>query len=127
MSEKEEPGQSAVAGCRVQPTDDKLESQSSSPGDEPETFYDKFTAVRKWLLVLTTFLLAFTSTFSSTTLFPAIPEIAKDYNTSGEVIGFSNAAYLIASSVSPFIWSPLNQVKSTLRLCACNNAKRRVC
>lgn len=52
------------------------------------------------------------STFSIAALFPAVPEIAAEYGTTGEVINITNAAVFVAMGMSTLIYGPLALVCS---------------
>lgn len=90
-------------------------SASASAVDDNDVS-NQFSLLKKWTITVVVSFLAFSSTFSSTTLFPAIPEIATDYNTTGEIITFANTGYLIVSSISPLVWNPLEKVGSIFQL-----------
>ncbi|KAA8905669.1 putative MFS transporter [Sphaerosporella brunnea] len=50
------------------------------------------------------------ATFSSTSRFPAMPEIAQEVGTTGETISISNAGIRCAMGMSSFIWAPISSV-----------------
>ncbi|KXG51070.1 Major facilitator superfamily domain, general substrate transporter [Penicillium griseofulvum] len=67
-------------------------------------------------------------TFSSTSLLPAIPEIATEFSTTSEILNVTNAGVLIAMGFSSFIWGPVTHLfgrrnaynAAILVLCACS-------
>ncbi|PNS19854.1 Quinidine resistance protein 1 [Sphaceloma murrayae] len=67
----------------------------------------EYSTWRKACIVLTTSWMAFTTAFSSAALFPAIPNIASDLETSTGVIYATNAGVFICLGLSAFIWLPL--------------------
>lgn len=52
------------------------------------------------------------ATFSSTSLFPAAPEIAAEFGTSTEVVNISDAGILLAMGFASFIWGPVSTVRT---------------
>jgi hypothetical protein len=40
----------------------------------------------------------------------AIPEVASSLNTTGSIVGVTNAVYLVFMGVSPCFWAPISQV-----------------
>ena len=86
------------------------ESQNEASRDDDDSVYSRYSALRKWMIVLSAFLLSLTMTFSTSSLLPAIPEISEEFGTTGAVISYVNAGYLICTGASALIWGPLNQV-----------------
>lgn len=47
---------------------------------------------------------------SSTAVLAAVPDIAKEYGTTGSIINLSNGLYLLACAFAPCVWAPLTEV-----------------
>lgn len=62
---------------------------------------------RKCLILFVVSWMTLTVTFSSTSLLPATPEIATEFNSSTEILNVINAGVLIAMGFSSFIWGPI--------------------
>jgi multidrug resistance protein len=76
-------------------------------GDE---VYDRFSRPRKRVVVAVLSYCAFLSPISSTTVLSAVPEVAKQFQTTGSIINLTNALYLVAMGLSPMFWGPISQV-----------------
>ncbi|KAF4549548.1 MFS antiporter-like protein 2 [Elsinoe fawcettii] len=70
----------------------------------------EYTTWRKVSIVFTASWMAFTVSFSSAVLFPAIPDIAADFNTSRTTIDVSNAAVFVCLALSAFFWVPMMEI-----------------
>ncbi|KAJ5234383.1 MFS transporter [Penicillium citrinum] len=64
---------------------------------------------RKCLILFVVSWMTLAVTFSSTSLLPATPEIATEFDTSTEILNVINAGVLIAMGFSSFIWGAYNQ------------------
>ncbi|KAF2140446.1 uncharacterized protein K452DRAFT_230155 [Aplosporella prunicola CBS 121167] len=62
---------------------------------------------RKSLIVFVTSWTTLAATFSSTSLFSAASEIAKDFGTTQEKVNLSSAGILLAMGFSSFVWGPI--------------------
>lgn len=69
---------------------------------------------RKLIILAVTSWMPLAATFSSTSLFIALPEIAVDLGTSSDVLSTSNAGVFIAMGVSTLIWGPISTVSPIL-------------
>ncbi|KIJ22394.1 hypothetical protein M422DRAFT_277188 [Sphaerobolus stellatus SS14] len=47
--------------------------------------------------------------FAAGSFVPCVPEVAKDLNTTGEVINFTVGLYMFILSISAFIWAPYSR------------------
>lgn len=65
---------------------------------------------RKCVILFIVSWMTLAATFSSTCLFPAIPEIANEFHTTSEAISVSNAGVLLAMGSSSLIWGPIAAV-----------------
>ncbi|PSK37505.1 hypothetical protein B9Z65_2247 [Elsinoe australis] len=89
---------------------------SALAGDAPitktqtEQPVHEYSRWRKIAIVFVMSWLAFTTSFSSAALFPAIPDIASDFGTTRSVVDASNAAVFICLAISGFLWVPLMQI-----------------
>ena len=82
----------------------------SSFVEVPDEFYDRIPAHRKLIIVAVLSYCSFLAPISSTTVLSAIPEVAEEYNTTGAIVGVSNALYMLFMGISPIVWGPLSQV-----------------
>ncbi|KAE8144690.1 major facilitator superfamily domain-containing protein [Aspergillus avenaceus] len=85
---------------------------------------------RKCIILFVVSWMTLAVTFSSTSLLPATPEIAEEFNTTTEILNITNAGVLLAMGFSSLIWGPLNNLigrrlsynSAILMLCACSAA-----
>ncbi|KAJ5504531.1 Major facilitator superfamily domain general substrate transporter [Penicillium fimorum] len=83
---------------------------------------------RKCLILFVVSWMTLAVTFCSTSLLPAIPEIATEFSTTSEILNVTNAGVLLAMGFSSFIWGPLTHLfgrrnaynAAILVLCACS-------
>ncbi|CAK7215992.1 hypothetical protein SEUCBS140593_002720 [Sporothrix eucalyptigena] len=64
---------------------------------------------RKMFILVTVSWMTLAATFSSTSLLPALPEIAADYGTVIEILTITNAGVLLAMGLASFLWVPLQE------------------
>ncbi|KAL4896219.1 putative MFS transporter [Aspergillus ambiguus] len=101
-----------------------LEPQKSNPLGKG---YDLPTW-RKCIILFVVSWMTLAVTFSSTSLLPATPEIAAEFNTTAETLNITNAGVLLAMGFSSLIWGPMNNLigrrhsynLAILILCACS-------
>ncbi|RHZ60618.1 hypothetical protein CDV55_104679 [Aspergillus turcosus] len=60
----------------------------------------------KYIILFVVSWMTFVVTFSSTSLLPATPEIASEFNTTPELLNVTNAGVLLAMGFSSLIWGP---------------------
>ena len=77
---------------------------------ESTEIYRRFSPSRKHVIVGITAFSALLAPFSTTCILPGLPEIASDYDTTGEVIALVNAAFLGSMAISPCWWGPMSQI-----------------
>lgn len=65
---------------------------------------------RKCLIVFVTSWVTLAACFSSTSLFTAVDEIARDFNTTTVNVNICNAGVLLAMGFSSMIWGPIGTV-----------------
>ncbi|OJJ30637.1 hypothetical protein ASPWEDRAFT_121132 [Aspergillus wentii DTO 134E9] len=65
---------------------------------------------RKCIILFVVSWMTLTVTFSSTSLLPATPEIADEFNTTSEIINVTNAGVLLAMGFSSLIWGPVGNL-----------------
>ncbi|KAL4887828.1 major facilitator superfamily domain-containing protein [Aspergillus ambiguus] len=87
--------------------------QSNSHGDE----FNHFSKYRKVIMVIVMSWNGLLSPISSTSVLSAIPNVAATYDTSGSVIGLSNALYMVFMALSPCFWGPWCQALGRRRSC----------
>ncbi|KAL4919221.1 major facilitator superfamily domain-containing protein [Aspergillus aurantiobrunneus] len=73
-----------------------------SPVDE----FNRFSGSRKLVMTVVVAWTGLLSPVSSTSVLSAIPNVAAALNTSGSVIGLSNALYMVFMALSPCFWGP---------------------
>jgi hypothetical protein len=81
----------------------------NNPDDDD---YGQFSENRKRIMVAAVGLLCFLAPFSIAAILPAVPNIAAEFNTTGSVINYTNAAFLVTMSISPCFFAPWSQVRS---------------
>ncbi|KAH8168707.1 major facilitator superfamily protein [Sarocladium implicatum] len=86
-----------------------LQSPEESASREHEE-YDKMPRSQRRFIVFLVSWCGFLSPLSSTAVLSAIPEVSETYNTTADMVGVSNALYLIFMGLSPLFWGPLNRV-----------------
>lgn len=97
-------GQKLSPSHLISPHDSDTDSTTAK--FQQSTGYDLPTW-RKCLILFVVSWMTLTVTFSSTSLLPATPEIAKEFATSTEILNLVNAGVLIAMGFSSFIWGPI--------------------
>lgn len=76
----------------------------------PDSVYDRIPQHRKLVIVALLSYCSFLAPISSTTVLSAVPEVAATYNTTGSIIGLSNALYMLFMGLSPIVWGPFSEV-----------------
>lgn len=72
--------------------------------------YLRFSPARKVTIVAILSACSFLSPISSTTILPAMPEVAETFNTTGSVINASNAVFILAMGLSSTFWGTFSQI-----------------
>ena len=72
--------------------------------------YLRFSRSRKICIVVILTYCSFLAPIASTAVIAAVPEVAKTFNTSGDIIDASNALYLAFMGLSSTVWGPFSQV-----------------
>ena len=75
-----------------------------------DAIYDRLPDHRKRYIVALLSYCAFLAPVSSTAVLSAVPEVAKEFQTTGAIINLSNACYMVFMGISPCFWGPLSQV-----------------
>lgn len=65
---------------------------------------------RKVIILFVASLNCFTTTFSSTCLYPALSEIAAEFGTTSDYVNLINAVVVLAAGFSSLIWVPIVMV-----------------
>ncbi|CUM51416.1 uncharacterized protein AC631_04226 [Debaryomyces fabryi] len=95
----------------------------SKPEDaNGETKIERFSNKTKKICIFVVAVSGFLSPLSSLSFLPAIPEMAKEYNTTGEIINVSSAVYCVFMSLSPCVFSPFSDIygrRFSFLLCSC--------
>ncbi|KAL5354401.1 hypothetical protein ACLOAV_000490 [Pseudogymnoascus australis] len=101
------------SGCQFPPGSvcTNLEENAGSPSRQVHAAtYSDFSPWRKHTILFIVSWMTLAATFSSTSLFPAVPEIALDFSTTTEVINISNAGVILAMGSSSLIWGPISEI-----------------
>ncbi|KAL4925360.1 putative MFS transporter [Aspergillus undulatus] len=86
---------------------EKNETDVEQPAVEsPVDEFSRFSSRRKIVMTMVVAWTGLLSPMASTSVLSAIPNVAATYNTSGSVIGLSNALYLVFMALSPCFWGP---------------------
>jgi MFS family permease len=105
------------------------EETAESPSRQVDVVtYSNFPLWRKNTILFIVSWMTLAATFSSTSLFPAVPEIALEFSTTTEVINISNAGVIIAMGSSSLVWGPISGIigrrhaynAAILVLCICS-------
>ncbi|PLB40760.1 putative MFS transporter [Aspergillus candidus] len=72
--------------------------------------YERFSPARKAVIVSILSYCAFLAPISSTAILAAVPELAKTYETTSDIINASNALYLAFMGIASTFWGPVSQV-----------------
>ncbi|KAF7595111.1 hypothetical protein BBP40_007315 [Aspergillus hancockii] len=111
----------------------KTIEEATKEKEEKEIKVEKGYGLPVWRKCIILFVVSWMTlavTFSSTSLLPATPEIAEEFNTTPETLNITNAGVLLAMGFSSLIWGPLNNLIgrrisyniAILILCACSAA-----
>lgn len=72
--------------------------------------YLRFSPARKVAIVAILSACSFLSPISSTTILPAMPEVANTFDTTGSVINASNAVFILTMGLSSTFWGTFSQI-----------------
>ncbi|KAE8389378.1 major facilitator superfamily domain-containing protein [Aspergillus alliaceus] len=86
------------------------EKVSSETGKEKPIMGYEMPLWRKCVITFIVSWMTLVVTFSSTSLIPATPEIATEFNTTEETLNLTNMGVLFAMGYSSLIWGPLNKL-----------------
>ncbi|KAK7035985.1 MFS general substrate transporter [Favolaschia claudopus] len=95
---------------------DASQDPSFGPAPAPKSdseqgdIYDRLSPRRKAVITAVVSFCGFLAPMSSTAVLSAIPEVASAFNTTGTIVGLTNAIYLVFMGISPCFWAPLSQV-----------------
>ncbi|OJJ61713.1 hypothetical protein ASPSYDRAFT_142871 [Aspergillus sydowii CBS 593.65] len=92
-------------------------SESDSFRETDADQYERFPPYRKAIIVAILSFCAALSPMSSTSILPAVPEVAATYSTTGSVINASNAVYLVFMGLAGPLWGPLSQIWGRRPIC----------
>jgi MFS family permease len=81
-------------------------SHQTQNQDDTKT-YPNYPIWRKCIIVFVVAWMTFVISFSTTSLIPAAPEIAIEYNSTPETLFITNAGVFVAMAMSSFIWNPI--------------------
>jgi MFS family permease len=91
--------------------DETIEEKGSQAEEKAKSIKGYGTPL--WRKCVITFIVSWMTlvvTFSSTSLIPATPEIAAEFNTTEETLNITNMGVLFAMAYSSLIWGPLNKI-----------------
>lgn len=72
--------------------------------------YTRFSSNQKVVITAIVSFVSFLAPISSTSILSAIPEVAKEYGSTGSIINISNALYMLFMGISPCFCGPLTQI-----------------
>jgi hypothetical protein len=78
--------------------------------DDDDDIYNKYTTSRKVAITSIMSVCSLLAPLASTTVLSAIPEVASEFNTTGSIIGISNALYMLFMGICAITWGPLGTV-----------------
>ena len=87
-----------------------LQPTVSEHVEADEAQYTRFSSHRKVIITATLSLASFLAPVSSTSILSAIPEVAREFHSTGSIVNLSNALYMRFMGFSPCVWGPLSQV-----------------
>ncbi|CAK7267758.1 hypothetical protein SEPCBS57363_002753 [Sporothrix epigloea] len=76
----------------------------------PDEFYDRIPPRRKIAICALLSFCSLLTPISSTSVLPAVPDVAAEFHTTGSIVNISNALYLLSMGLSPIFWGPLSEV-----------------
>jgi MFS family permease len=88
-------------------------SEEVAPGEcvlQQDDEYNRMPSSKRRFIVFLVSWCGLLSPLSSTAVLSAIPEVTETYNTTANMVGVSNALYLVFMALSPLFWGPLNRV-----------------
>lgn len=83
---------------------------ASSHSEPNAAQYDRFSSRRKIVITAVLAYVCILPPSSSTSVLPAIPEVAAEYGSTGSIIGISNALYMLFMGLSPCFCGSLTQI-----------------
>ncbi|KAG7056992.1 MFS general substrate transporter [Colletotrichum scovillei] len=109
VDDSSQPGLTKLPSGVLNYQDDPVARHQSNV-EVPYEIYNRFSKHRKHITVAVISWCGLLSPISSTAVLSALPEVAAEYKTSGDIISLSNALYLVFMAISPCFWGPLSQV-----------------
>ena len=98
-------------------TNEAVQSDQDTPTASDDEYteddaaqYLRFSRYRKISIVIILTYCSFLAPVASTAVIAAVPEVAKNFNTTGDIIDASNALYLAFMGISSTFWGPFSQV-----------------
>ena len=85
-------------------------SPSKKYAEQGDEIYDRFSLKRKIAITTTMSICSLLAPLASTTVLSAIPEVAAEFNTTGSIIGLSNALYMLFMGLCAISWGPMGTV-----------------
>ncbi|GKZ34471.1 hypothetical protein AbraIFM66950_004746 [Aspergillus brasiliensis] len=89
---------------------DRTLPQGNIPEDINEDQYNRLSPTRKLIVVMILSYSAILGPISSTAILASVPEIARTFKTTGDIISASNALYLASMGLAALLWGPLSQI-----------------
>lgn len=96
-------------------TNENTNKRARLSGENKDSKTERFSIKTKKICIFIAAVSGFLSPLSSLAFLPAIPEMAKEYNTTGEIINVSSAVYCVFMSLSPFVFSPFSATVEDFR------------
>lgn len=88
----------------------EMHASNDAYREENAEQYLRFSPARKMVIVAILSYSSFLSPVSSTSILPAVPEVADTFNTTGSMINASNAVFLVFMGLSATFWGTFSQI-----------------
>lgn len=88
----------------------EMHASNDAYREENAEQYLRFSPARKMVIVAILSYSSFLSPVSSTSILPAVPEVADTFNTTGSMINASNAVFLVFMGLSSTFWGTFSQI-----------------
>ncbi|KAI1778568.1 putative MFS transporter [Hypoxylon cercidicola] len=86
------------------------ELQTPTSNEFTDSQYQRFTPARKSIITAVLSFCGFLAPMSSTAVLSALPEVADEFGTTGDIISLSNALFMASMALSPLFFGPMSQL-----------------
>jgi hypothetical protein len=88
----------------------EMHASNDAYREENAEQYLRFSPARKMVIVAILSYSSFLAPVSSTSILPAVPEVADTFNTTGSMVNASNAVFLVFMGLSSTFWGTFSQI-----------------